>query len=350
MFRKKTTFVIGAGAGVDIGMPTGAELIDEISKRVNIAFERGQRRTGSATVEQALRMAAGEEGIEPNRLFSAGRMISTGARQMRSIDNYIHTHSHDEAIKICGKIGIVEAILDYEKRCALFMDTKKHPPKFRDGKKAADSWLDQFMHLVVSEVVIQKDLEDIFSNLAIINFNYDRCLEQFMLKSLMDTFAISEGKAAGLISKLLLHHPYGKIAPLPWQTDRGRGLPLGGDPDFFDYHIQPHAKNIKTYNEEVQESQRLREVRRFLLDSRNVVFLGFHFHSQNVKLIQSPESDSRLNIYHTFISTYGRRPPEKEVIAQQVKELLHGKAETYTHMDILECKEVLVSYGTMLTS
>ncbi len=352
MFREKTAFVIGAGAGVEIGMPTGATLIDEISKRVNVTYEAGQLKTGALEVVEALRIAAKREEIEPNKLFAAGRSISTGARQMRSIDSYIHAHSHDEAMKICGKIAIVDTILRHEARCAVFMDTTKHPLKFRDSKKAADSWLDEFMHLVTRGVILEKNLDEIFDNVAVINFNYDRCFEQFVCKSLMDTFGIPVGRAGGLISrKLMLHHPYGKIAPLPWQTQNNDGVALGGDPYGEQDDIAQYAKNIRTFNEEVDKSAELQVIQQFLVDAKRIVFLGFHFHPQNVELITPTFFQKKGSVKRAYVSTYGRKAPELEIVKRQIEHMFHKSAhETGVHLDVQFCRELLDSYGTTLVS
>jgi hypothetical protein len=352
MFREKTAFVIGAGAGVEIGMPTGATLIDEISKRVSVSFEGSQLKTGAIEVVEALRIAAKREEIDRNKLFAAGRSISTGARQMRSIDSYIHAHSHDEAIKICGKIAIVDTILRYEKRCAVFIDTTKHPLKFRDPQKAADSWLDEFMHLVTRGVVLEKNLDEIFDNVAVINFNYDRCFEQFVCKSLMDTFGIPVESAGGLISrKLTLHHPYGKIGPLPWQTDKNDGVPLGGDPYGEQDDIARYAKNIRTFNEEVEKSAELEVIQQFFVDAKRVIFLGFHFHPQNVDLITPVSSHTKGGVKRAYVSTYGRKAPELEIVQHQIEHMFHTSAhQTGVHLDVKLCRELLDSYGTTLVS
>ena len=42
MFRKQTTFIIGAGAGKDIDMCLGSTLIDEISNDVYFNFRAGE--------------------------------------------------------------------------------------------------------------------------------------------------------------------------------------------------------------------------------------------------------------------------------------------------------------------
>jgi hypothetical protein len=125
MLKEPTVFVIGAGAGVDIGMPTGAKLIEELMSKLNFNFHYGELRHGNAQIADGLRIAAGRKNIQMNDMVRAGRAIVQGVSYARSIDSYIHTHRHDEAIKVCGKIGIVQTIVAYERSSDLFVDETK---------------------------------------------------------------------------------------------------------------------------------------------------------------------------------------------------------------------------------
>jgi hypothetical protein len=305
---------------------------------------------GSNRIQDALKRAAARTSTDFNALMGAAGSIAAGVHHMGSIDSYIHAHNHDEGIKLVGKIAIIDTILDYERQCKVFIDSTKHPQVFKDEQNVRTSWLDVFMNLLVQRVVVKTNIDDMFKNLAIINFNYDRCLEQYLHHSIQQSLRVSGEDAAELMAKLLIHHPYGSIAKLPWQ-DKAKGLHLGGDPHSAEsVDLEQLSGNIRTFNEEVARSSELDAVKSFLAESRRVVFLGFHFHPQNMDLIALQETN-KIGVRHVYASMYGRRPPEKQRIDSQIRGLFQGTShDVGAHLDINECKELLYSYGTTLAS
>jgi hypothetical protein len=351
MFREKTAFVIGAGAGVDISMPTGKALIEEIEKRLTFGpAQQGSRRgQNGERLNDAIRRASAKHKIDTNKLFGAAASIAQGAHHMGSIDTYIHAHGHNELIKLVGKMAIVDVILDYERKCDVFINWTTHPFNFKNEEKVRKSWLATFMNILVQGVTVQRSLDSIFDNIAVINFNYDRCVEQYLWKSLQRSFGVSEERASELISRLRMHHPYGAIADLKWK-DAANGLHLGGDPhDEYSIDLDALSGGIKTFNEEVSGGDELDDVRGFLGEARHVVFLGFHFHRQNVELVAPKSQGRKIGVKHAYASTFGRSAPEKAVIESQLNAMFHETAqEVWSHLDILECGKLLADYGTTL--
>jgi hypothetical protein len=352
MFKEMTAFVVGAGAGVDISMPTGKQLIEEIEKRLTARPDDHGRSRGlhSARMNETIQKICSRRRADQMVLLGSAHSIAQGAHHMGSIDTYIHAHSHDENIKLVGKMAIVDTILDYERNCDLFIDWTRHPFNFKNEDKVRKSWLAVLMNLLVQNVTVEGNLDKIFNNIAIVNFNYDRCVEQYLYKSLQRSFGISEQRAAELMSKLLIHHPYGLIAEMVWKAQH-KGLHLGGDPhDKLNVDLELLSHNIKTFNEEVEGSEGLDNMYDFLTEAPNVVFLGFHFHSQNVKLI-TPRSRDEPMARNAYASTFGRSGPEKAVIDGQLTKMFRDSSFlTRAHLDIAECRELLVDYGTTLTS
>lgn len=352
MFREKTAFVIGAGAGVDISMPTGKALIEEIEKRLTFGRAEGTRRgLNGERLNEAIRRASAMRKIDTNQLFGAAASIAQGAHHMGSIDTYIHAHGHNEHIKLVGKMAIVDVILDYERKCDVFIDWTRHPFNFKDEARVRKSWLSIFMNILVQGVTLQGTLGTIFDNIAIINFNYDRCVEQYLWKSLQRSFGVPEEKASELMSKLLIHHPYGVIADSKWK-DAAKGLHLGGDPHGeYSIDLDALSRGIKTFNEEVSGGEELENVRRFLEEARHIVFLGFHFHRQNVELIAPKSAGRKVGVKHAYASTFGRSAPEKLVIEGQLNAMFHETAQdVWSHLDILECGKLLADYGTTFSA
>ena len=64
----------------------------------------------------------------------------------------------------------------------------KHPFNFKDEGKVRRSWLAVLMNTLVQGVTVEGNLDKIFDKIAIVNFNYDRCVEQYLWKSLQRSF------------------------------------------------------------------------------------------------------------------------------------------------------------------
>jgi hypothetical protein len=118
-------------------------------------------------------------------------MVAQGIGYTRSIDAYLNAHKDNTKVKICGKLAIAHTILAHEKSCALYVRSSS---EFSDVKKIEQSWFSDFLYLMQDQIVANENLDNIFDNLCIINFNYDRCVEQFLFYALQ-IFIKSIGRA-----------------------------------------------------------------------------------------------------------------------------------------------------------
>ena len=126
MFSIPTVFIIGAGAGKEVGMPVGSELSAEIAKKLDIKHKDGGRElmSGDYEISVALRRITKAKGENYNDWRAAGTMVAAGIRYTRSIDAYLNSHKDNEKIKVCGKLAIAQTILAYERSCALYDDPR----------------------------------------------------------------------------------------------------------------------------------------------------------------------------------------------------------------------------------
>ena len=217
MFSVQTVFVIGAGAGKDIGMPVGSELSAVIAAKLNIKHKDGGRQlaSGDYEISEALRQIAKINGEDYNDWRAAGTMVAGGIGYTRSIDAYLNAHKDNEKLKICGKLAIAHTILAYENSCALYVDPRAQGA-FRNRSIVERSWLSNLLYLMQDRIVASENLDNIFDNLCIINFNYDRCLEQFLFYALQDLYQINQARAFALMRRLLIFHPYGQVGFMKW--------------------------------------------------------------------------------------------------------------------------------------
>ena len=125
MFRPKTLFVIGAGAGQEISLPTGAQLSERIAQKVN--FERdpvGTLKSGDKSLSSLLLQKSTSSGVGLEEYYSAGRQIAKGVRYSNSIDEFINKHKDNQCIQFCAKIAIAQIILEAERASAISLGSE----------------------------------------------------------------------------------------------------------------------------------------------------------------------------------------------------------------------------------
>jgi hypothetical protein len=84
-------------------------------------------------------------------------------------------------------------------------------------EKIKKTWLHRFVQLLHTGVSVD-DVGKLFENVSIIKFNYDRCIEHFLLYAIHDIYHLDAGRTEELLSTLKIVHPYGTIGRLPWQN------------------------------------------------------------------------------------------------------------------------------------
>src|SRR5271169_663424 len=121
VIRRKTVVVIGAGAGLDIGMPLGDKLSTLIASKLNIKFGEGRQVSGDEEIMQALRAVASIEKEDPNVYRVAGCNVASGIVFTRSIDSYLNAHSGNEKVKVCAKLAIAQTIMEHERQSTIYV-------------------------------------------------------------------------------------------------------------------------------------------------------------------------------------------------------------------------------------
>src|SRR5205085_9837173 len=82
----------------------------------------------------------------------------------------------------------------------------------------AISWYRKFFKLLRERVPTER-LPALFSNISIINFNYDRSLEHYLAHLIVGFYNVTYGGAVELVKTLTHVHPYGTIGP--WHDQDG---------------------------------------------------------------------------------------------------------------------------------
>lgn len=350
MLSVPTTFVIGAGAGPDLNMPVGAELCQAIADRLNIYFEWGnEKRSGDVDVIKAIRTIAKESNGDPNDWYAAGRAIKNGIFQTGSIDDFCHAHHDNDKIRECAKLGIAKSILERERGSYLFVANPGHDRRFSYPEKVQSSWISAFFRVLSQEVVISNNPQDIFKNLTVINFNYDRCFEHYIYHALQN-FLIPDKEAAELINENLeIYHPYGALGCLSWQNGYSK-VDFGGA-DYYTPDYVTIARQIKTYDERMEDVAMLSNIRGALLKAERIVFLGCHFHKQNMTLLGGEEKKGPN--CQVLATSKGRSESDIGIIKQRIWSALKTKSidgRASWEKKNLDCGGMFAEFGTLLSA
>ena len=308
MISSKTVFVIGAGASSEVGLPLGTRLAEQISELLNYRFEFSRLEHGDATFLEALRTHIKNHELANEHLVLA-RQISEGIRLVASIDNYIDTHRHDPRIALLGKAAIAYLILKAEKSSTLHFDTRGGRTRLPFSSYES-TWLLRFGRQLVDGVPHER-LDTIFDNLTIVCFNYDRCVEEFLAHYLAGVYSIEMFRARDLVDRLRIMRPYGGLGPLR-PKDQLKGVPFAYDSFSSVFQL---GQGLRTYTEQIGDDKLLSEIRSALSDAETIVFLGFAFHRQNLKLIR-PETP--LTARRLFASAFGFSDTDRGSIASRM--------------------------------
>lgn len=304
MFNRKTLFVIGAGAGHDIGVPAGRQLAEDIALRTQVVLDHGQ--LGRSTHDEDLALSFFERGDpKGNEYYSAFRLIHDGVLLANSIDDFLNIHEASPEVVTVGKAAIVRTILNAERACKLYVDPTNIYNKL-NVRLVRDSWFVKFMQVLGPGKKL-REVEDVLNDVSFITFNYDRCLEYFLRHALQLLYGIQANRASDIVAKASIIHPYGSVGDL----DK---VQFGGI-THARMDFRELSKGIKTYTEQIEEQGVLQNMRTAMREAQCIVFLGFAYHKQNMALLKPPRSRKTKQVYGT---AYGMSDSD---VAEVVDEL-----------------------------
>jgi hypothetical protein len=299
MFKRRTLFVLGAGASFEANLPVGLGLAKMIVKKLDVRVGDHGRNIGEGD-GALLQQFKDQFPADFNGYLQAGWRIRDGLPTASSIDDFLDMHSHDELMQLAGKAAIVKTILEAERESHLFFDPNNSRDRSIVLGKLEASWFMRFLR-VLGRNVAKANVRQIFDNVGFVVFNYDRCLEFFLLNALQAMYSISINEAVSIVQNLTIVHPYGTVGNLP-DFGNGNQIPFGGGDQHFDYNTITLAKRIKTYTEQIGGSEQTNAIRNEVIRADQIVFLGFAYHEQNMLLLRPPEElGHAIPIYGTAV-------------------------------------------------
>lgn len=332
MFRVPTVLVVGAGASAELGLPQGSGLLAQLAKALDIRFQFDRQESGDYRIQHALRQyCLGQtddqhDGIMLlNEHLHAGLRIREAAQEGMSIDAIIDQHENP-MIEFVGKVAIVRKILEAEKRCPLSNKAGVAIDKC-DG-----TWLPRLGRLLVEGRRIGT-IGEIFENLIIVTFNYDRCIEQYLPHSLRGHYGIPITDAQALVAGLRIYHPFGKVGRLPWGPGTECAVEFGNDERA---DLVASAAQIQTFTEQMADRKALAEIRAAIQTAHRIVFLGFAYHRPNLEILTPPNSSDARSIFGTV---KGISSQDRSVVQRQLGTALDVEPSNVNLLD-LTCTEL----------
>jgi SIR2-like protein len=195
--------------------------------------------------------------------------------------------------------------------------------------------------------------DTVLSRAQFITFNYDRTLEHFLTFAMKDYFGITRKEAAEFVDAATIVHPYGTVGKLDPARDI-RSRTRFGFVD--DRDVISRVEGILTYSEEMKDAGIRDKVFEAVYEAEVIVFLGFAFHEQNVRLLLLPE-EARGQNKRIFATAYNISPPDCDAIAQSIAGFLSSEIRNIFISEIrnrihdnLTCVRLLEYYSKTLST
>lgn len=306
MFEPNTVFVIGAGASAEFGLPVGWKLLENIRDNSHFHFDHGHLLAGNRKIFDTVCGKYGRDQTLLKQAFTTFADIRQGVETAGSIDEYINRYSDDSMIAELGKVLIAQSILDAEGKSKLMPQRGKEGDGV-DWSKTSDTWI-AFFTRALFDGVRASEIERIGEGLTIICFNYDRCIEYYLEDAIVKSYRNADKDTARrVVSKMNIIHPYGWLGSLNFKF----GTPLENS-DLYSV-----AKNLITWSESMEAMGKVSAIKSAIFYAKNIIFLGFAFANQNMKILKSQDAVQRNHAKNVYATGYG--------LTDDIEEKLKGK-------------------------
>lgn len=284
MIAKKTLFILGAGASVPYGYPTGQELRKLLFTKSPTRLEQSQMFDGVDSSHY----------LDEIKVFA--RDFEKASDYM--IDYFLATRPNHSKI---GKIAIYNELLFCENNHGLR----------ESSKDLSDDWMSLLYNEMTSGINNQDDYKHFNqkNNVSFIIFNYDRVLEYFFWESLKHKFDLTSEQSNELVMGLNIHHVFGRLPDFE-HVHGAITFPYQGFGGGFSPHHRDATNRIKTLHE--REKTDTERISRLIGDAERIFFLGFGFAEENLDLLNLKKNvKKRVEIYST---AYGLSESKREAI------------------------------------
>lgn len=255
MISKRTVLVLGTGASVPYGFPTGRTLL------LDAATEFG---SGDPQFLELL----GKININPGLAGEFSHLLRQSMQP--SIDAFVE--QRPEYLNV-GKAAIAIGLIPHEL------------PKILEMRKAQLQWYEYLFHQLGPSV---GDIQN--SQLSIVTFNYDRSLEYFLFQAFTRAFPLDRVGTLELLSSIPIIHVHGILAEPKFQSNYGRDY----SPSLDLKAVRAAIGGIVIPGAETVDDQAFDQARGLISQAESICFLGFGFHSANLARLELSASPDRF--------------------------------------------------------
>ena len=342
MIRTQTTFVIGAGAGCELQLPSGPELTQRIAQCLDFDRFVGDLQTRDSMVlgqylsKMAARMQKSDEQVR-----AAADRIRIAAKMANSIDDILDQHNNDPLVVNTGKLAIAYFITQAEAK-----STMRVTPRIARELplQGSENWLFQLARLITSGVP-RSQADRCLDNVSIVNFNYDRSVEHFLPFAFEMAFGMPLQEAQRIVSqKLKIIHPYGSVGRLPWQPG---DMPDSEWATENPWNIHNLALQIRTLSELQQNRQAIMQIQNAVTSGKRLVILGFGFQAQNLDLLFDRTLSHNPEV---LVTLWDMVPTNRNAVLKALKRRTGLERDDLLMVMTARCYETMRDYSNLLES
>ena len=304
--ERKTVLVLGAGAGVPYGFPTGRELTKKI-------IDESLDNSWLANLEFDVNPAA-KPTLEAFAMLDEFKQSLLGS-QLQSVDSFLEKRpkfmesKKGQIFMELGKALIGFHLLPIERRNSNPQSLTKKPLWY---EYVWNQW----------HTKLPQELSN--TNLSIITFNYDRTVEYMLLNSIQSTYNVPPHQAADLLLGLNIKHVYGSLGKLPERIGSTTDVPYGADP-YNVNTLRNVIENIKIIHE-TDEIADAPSIHQTLKEAEVVCFLGFGYLPENMDRLFGNVKLDHKTIYG---SGYGLTDAEMNAIGRYLVQFSNSGARPH---------------------
>ncbi len=261
MIKRDLALVLGAGASMPYGFPSGYELKRKIVEGLDPAVQT------STTGMRHIVCAAGFTPAQVEAFRSA-----LGNSGKKSVDAFLE---HRADFLDVGKVSTAAILLPLERQSALF-----------EGK--GPNWYEYFFNKLNAR------FEDFDKNrVSVLTFNYDRSLEHYLLTALRNSYGKTLEECAEKLKSVPIVHLHGDLGDLPLQATGG--VPYGGI-ELTSSVIRHSASRIQIIHEDVSDKPQFQQAHHLLRRAQMICFVGFGYDATNAQRLSKSERFSNKQI------------------------------------------------------
>jgi hypothetical protein len=246
--KSRVVFVLGAGASVPYGFPTGQGLREMLCR---------QLLSTSSQLHRIMR----EQGHAETDIFHFAKQFEGSG--LASIDSFI---ARRETFRQIAEHAIAAALLP----CERSSDLNNRRVSDVEVIRGRGDWYQYLWGLMVDGVDDIAYLRS--STVKFITFNYDRSLEQFLHTACCNVFGVDDPVAHSFVASLNIHHMYGSLG----DYEHGAEYRYGETNSETISRAATSIKTVPLTRPDVDE-----RAMNMLARADLVMFLGFGFDAMN---------------------------------------------------------------------